>query len=233
MNWRRVAFWLGLFALADVLLLLSPVALPDEFLTRVLPQAAVPLLALVAAGYGIKVLATARGDLPPRTTPVTAEATAAADGLVGADIDAAFEALSGVDEGTPWSSENAERVLRSELRRSAVVALEGRGHDREAAERLLDAGDWTDDERAAAFLGDEHLPLRTRVRDWATGEPTRRQAEAAVEALAHLTDPAADAGRTAERPGHAPAGEVFGGTLDAGGTASTERTAELEPEVDA
>jgi hypothetical protein len=232
MNWRRVAFWLGLFALADVLLLLSPVPLPDELLTRVLPRAVVPLLALVAAGYGIKVLATARGGMPERTRTVTEDDGTGTARLVGGDIDEAFDALAATEE-TRWSAENAERVLRSELRRSAIMALSDRGHTREEAERLLDAGAWTDDRRAAAFLGDRHLSLRTRVRDWASGEPTRRQAEAAVEALARLTEPPGDGGRVAERPDRAPAGELFGGPLDTGGVGNAERTTDLEPEVEA
>lgn len=67
MNWRRVAFWLGVFALLDVLLLMAPVPFPD--LTRVVPPAVVPLLALVAAGYGVKVLATAAGEPPAGPGP--------------------------------------------------------------------------------------------------------------------------------------------------------------------
>lgn len=222
---RLAAFALGLVALAAVAVLLSPVAVPGVVL--LLPAGVVPLLALVAAGYGVKVIATARGSRPERAAPPTDDEASDAP-LVGADIDAAFEALAAEDEGQ-WSADNAERVLRSELRRTAAMALESRGHPPEEAERLLDAGAWTDDRRAAAFLGDGHLPLRTRVRDWASGEPIRRRAEAAVEALAELTDPADEMG---EGPDREPADAVLGG-IDAGGVATVERTAELEPEVDA
>jgi len=221
---RPGAFVVGLLALAAVAVLLSPVAVPGALL--VLPDAVVPVLALVAAGYGVKVVATARGSRPERAAP-PADDEAADAPLVGADIDAAFDALA-ADEDGQWSADNAERVLRSELRRTAAMALERRGHPPEEAERLLDAGAWTDDRRAAAFLGDVHLPLRTRVRDWASGEPTRRRAEAAVEALAELTDPD-DAG---EGPDREPAAAVLG-AVDAGGVATVERAAELEPEVEA
>lgn len=207
MNWRRVAVWLGLFALADVLLLLSPLPVPDELLSSAAPRAAVPLLALVAAGYGVKVIATAAGEPSDRTRPVTSREETMEVDRVGGDIDAAFDALA-ADEKTTWSRMNARRVLRAELRRGTVEALTARGHDRETAEATVDAGEWTDDPRAAAFLGTGGLPLWMRVRDWASGEADRRQAEAAAEALADLTVLASDAGRA-------------------------ERVAELEPGVDA
>lgn len=219
MNPRRIAFWLGLFALVDVALLLSPLPLPDDLLTQLLPQAVVPALALAAAAYGVKVLATARGERPERTRPATERDRGADTAVVGADLDRAFDALSDHDD-THWSAENAERVISTELHRSAVAALQDRGHDRAAAEQLVAAGSWTDDRRAAAFLGDVHLPLRTRVREWATGEPTRRQAEAAAEAVAWLAD------RDGAAPERAPAAAVLGGD-----TATVEDTAELEPEV--
>jgi hypothetical protein len=232
MNWRRVAVWLGVFALADVLLLLSPLPVPEDLLARVVPRAAVPLLALVAAGYGVKVIATAADEPSDRTSPVTAREDEGDVDRVGGDIDAAFDALA-ADNRTDWSRMNAKRVLRAELRRGTVEALTARGHDRETAEAMVDAGEWTDGRRAAAFLGEESLPLWMRVRDWASGEATRRQAEAAAEALADLTALASDAGTVRERPDRAPAGDLFGDALDDGAAGRTERVAELEPEVDA
>lgn len=151
---------------------------------------------------------------------------------VGGDIDGAFDAL-GAEEATAWSTMNAQRVLRTELRRSAVTALEARGHPREEAERLVDTGEWTDDRRAASFLGDETLPLRTRVRDWASGEGARRRAEAAVEELAALTDSPDLGDRLPERQDRRAAGELLGDMLEGGDAATSERTAELEPEVEA
>jgi hypothetical protein len=230
MNWRRVAFWLGVFALVDVLLLLSPVPVPAAL--QVVPAAVVPLLALVAAGYGVKLLATAAGEPPNRTPPVTARDDDAAVARVGGDIDGAFDALD-ADGSTAWSTMNARRVLRTELRRSAVTALEARGHTREEAERLVDAGAWTDDRRAAAFLGKTHLPLRIRIRDWASGDGARRQAEAAVEELAAMTASPDASDRLPERRDHRPAGDLLGDMLEGGDAATVERTAELEPEVDA
>lgn len=232
MDRHRVAAWLGLAALAGALLLLSPVPVPEDLLARYVPRAVVPLLALVAAGYGVTVIATGAGEPTGRTRPVTiSEGTADVD-LVGGDIDEAFDALA-ADNQTTWSRLNAERVLQAELRRAAVGALTARGEDRETAEATIDAGGWTDDPRAAAFLGTADLPLWMRVRDWASGEATRRRAEAAAEALADLTDLASDAGAVPERPDRAPAGDLFGDALDGGGTGRTERVAEPEWEVDA
>lgn len=233
MNWRRVAFWFGVLALADALLLVVPVGLPDELFTHVVPRAAVPLLALVAAGYGIKVLLGAAGGVPDREPPASRRDEVARTSRAGADIDEAFDAL-GADGGAGWSRMNAARMLRSELRRSVITALEWRGHPREEAERLIDSGAWTDDRRAAAFLGDEYLPLRMRVRDWASGEGTRRQVEAAAEELAGLTEPSNGGdGTVPERRDRRPAGELLGEGSGTGERSRTERTLDLETEVDA
>lgn len=226
MNWRRAAFWFGVLALADAMLLVAPFGLPLDGLAEAVPRAVVPLLALVAAGYGVTVLATAGGDPPARRAPVTTREEPTSTDRVGADIDAALDALD-TDDESPWTRANARRMLRSELRRSAVAALSARGHSREEAERLLDAGAWTDDRRAAAFLGGEHLPLSVRIRDWASGEGARRRAEAAVEALADLTEHGAADGPVSERPDRRPAGELFGDGLEAA-PATAEREAEVE-----
>lgn len=232
MNWRRIAFWFGMLALADAALLVSPLSVPGDGLVGIVPRAVVPLLALVAAGYGVKVLASARGPLPTREPPVTETAEPTTVERVGNDIDAAFDAL-GTDDRSSWSKLNAERMLRSELRRSARTALESRGHSREEAVGLLDSGAWTDDRRAGAFLGDVHLPLRMRVRDWASGERRRRQAEAAVDELLRLTEAPADEGPVPERRDREPAAATLGGAVGTGTRTRAEHSAELEPEVDA
>lgn len=230
MNWRRLAFWFGVLALADAALLVAPVGLPEGLFAGTVPTAIVPLLALVAAGYGVAVLATAGGGPRVRISPPSGPTAAEGVDRVGADLDAAFDALS--SEGGPdWSREGAARMLRSELRRGVEGALEARGHSPPAAERLVAEGAWTDDPRAAAFIGDETLPLATRIRDWATGEATRRQAEAATEALAELTAPGRGGdGRVPERSARRPATEVLGGA--AGDSARTEREGAGEREVD-
>lgn len=232
MNWRRIAFWFGVLALVDAVLLASPLGTSGDAIVGLVPPAIVPLLALVAAGYGVKVLAAATGDVPVRERAVTEHDGSTDPPRVGADIDEAFDAL-GANEASTWSETNAVRMLRSELRRCAVTALEPRGHSREEAERLVDDGAWTDDRRAAAFLGDEHLPLRMRVRDWASGEPKRRRAEAAVDELLRLTEAPGDDGPVPTRRDRRPATAVFGDGIGAGEPARSERTADLESEVEA
>jgi hypothetical protein len=235
MNWRRVAFWFGVIALLDAVLLVLPVNLPGAGLVEVVPRAVVPLLALVGAGYGVKVLAAATGDVPVRERPVTEREESADVDRVGEEIDDAFDALRS-DDATAWSQLNAARVLRAELRRSTTTALESRGHPPEAARRLVESGEWTDDRRAGAFLGEVHMPLWMRVRDWASGEGTRRQAGAAVEELHRLTESGGSGGAGGPRPDRRdrrPAGEVLGDALGSGGATRTERTAEIGTEVDA
>jgi hypothetical protein len=77
------------------------------------------------------------------------------------------------------------RTARKRIRRTAitVVADAERIDEERAAERIAD-GSWTDDPRAAAFLGGRRFaPLRTRIRDWASGERFERWATRAVEAI--------------------------------------------------
>lgn len=235
LTWRRVAVWFGVLALADALLLVAPVGLPVDPVAGVVPRAAVPLLALVAAGYGLRVLLDGAGESTAREPPATADPDEDGVDLVGADIDAAYDALADDDEST-WTRRNAERMLRAELRRAGRTALEWRGHDRETAERLLDEGAWTDDPRAAAFLGDAHLPLRLRVRDWVSGQGRRRRAEAAVGELSTLLDDGGDAdgAEPAWPPRHgtdpAAAAVLEAAARDPAGSSGT---AELDPEVDA
>lgn len=69
----------------------------------------------------------------------------------------------------------------------AVIAAAENCEPSEAARRI-DAGTWTDDPRAAAFLGGaRYAPLRVRIRDWASGDGYERwatHAVAEIEALA-------------------------------------------------
>lgn len=238
MNWRRIAFWFGVVALVDAVLLVAPLGVPGLGLVDVVPRAVVPLLALVAAGYGVKVLSSATGDVPVRDRPATGGDESMDVARVGSDLDAAFDRLGPDAKASHtageqrWLTLKAARLLRTELRRSAITALESRGHPREEAERLVDSGAWTDDLRAAAFLGDVHLPLWMRVRDWASGEGKRRRAEAAVDELLRLTEIPDDGGPAPGRRDRQPAAAVFGDALGAGESARIERTADIEAEVE-
>lgn len=100
----------------------------------------------------------------------------------------------------------ARRSTRNRAQRLAIETLasvEGRPQA-EAAQRVHD-GAWTDDPRAAAFVGyGQSLPLRTRFVDWLTGARYRRGLEATLAELERLeassTDGAAASGsRAGER----------------------------------
>lgn len=100
----------------------------------------------------------------------------------GADVDTVLE-----DE----EIQSGPRTdARSRIRQTAVsvVANAENCSNGEANGRLND-GSWTDDPRAAAFFanrGVTTVPLRTRIRDWASGEAFQRQARHAVSELERL-----------------------------------------------
>ncbi|MFC4549784.1 MULTISPECIES: DUF7269 family protein [Halorussus] len=76
------------------------------------------------------------------------------------------------------------------IRRTAVTVLaDAENCSRQVARGRIDDGSWTDDPRAAAFLARSPslLPLRTRVRDWASGEAYERRARRAVAEIEVLT----------------------------------------------
>ncbi len=102
----------------------------------------------------------------------------------GHEIDAVLDADP--DETREFASRR--RKAEGRIRRTAVTVLAEveRIDDEEAAERIA-AGTWTDDPRAAAFLGGRRLaPLRVRIRDWASGERFERWATHAVEEIAAI-----------------------------------------------
>jgi len=81
-------------------------------------------------------------------------------------------------------------IARGRIRERAIAAIAAAENcDRERAAERIDAGRWTDDPRAAAFLGGaRHAPLRIRIRDWASGERFERWATSAVAETEALTD---------------------------------------------
>ena len=101
--------------------------------------------------------------------------------ITGEEIDSVFE--TDPDDGRLLDS--GKRTARKRIHETAVsvVAADENVSSGVAVERIA-AGTWTDDPRAAAFLGGRrHAPLRTRIRDWASGEQFERWATHAVEAI--------------------------------------------------
>jgi hypothetical protein len=119
----------------------------------------------------------------------------------GASIDDALEALE-ESHATPSdvSFLQTKASIGASLRDTAIdVLVAVHGIDEEVAEHLLATGQWTNDPRAAALLGDAdvELPLRIRVRDWVRGVPLRRQVEATVEEILAVHE----SGSTRRSPG--------------------------------
>lgn len=191
MNWRFDWRWavaaFGAFALLDAVLLASSSPLiPERRLESMLPSLAVPVLALSVGAVGVWTLLTDDDGGVERPRPSNPREESPNRRTAGGKIDEAFETLA-VDSGaTDEERRNATRTLKGELRRSLWELLAARGYTDREIERLVRTGEWTDDDRAAAFLGEVRLPLRTRVRDWASGEGTRRRAEAAASEVAEL-----------------------------------------------
>ena len=100
----------------------------------------------------------------------------------GADVDAV---LDDEDAGSGPRS-NAQ----SRIRETAVsVIANARNCSNGEANNRLNRGSWTDDPRAAAFFakpGVSTVPLRARIRDWASGEAFDRQARHAVAELERI-----------------------------------------------
>ena len=108
---------------------------------------------------------------------------------VGVGVDRALDFdLNEVDDPVVVRRDARNRVREVAV---AVVAATQDCEGAVAAERVSD-GTWTDDPRAAAFLGGRSLaPLGVRIRDWVSGERFERwatHAVAEIDALAERED---------------------------------------------
>ncbi|WP_435197449.1 DUF7269 family protein [Natronomonas sp. EA1] len=103
----------------------------------------------------------------------------------GDTLDAAYDALG---EGDTELADSFQDRLRSAAVRLYAVA---NGCSATEARRAVDEGRWTDDPRAAAFLGDDvdPLPLQTRLWDFfRPGHPLEHRVRHTVEALEAFGD---------------------------------------------
>ncbi|WP_424016523.1 DUF7269 family protein [Halorientalis pallida] len=117
--------------------------------------------------------------------------------VAGESVDEALSRLSGPTRRESWSINDDRWEVRSRVRDVAeTVLVEHDRLDPKTASARLDDGSWTDDPRAAAFLGDATPPPTVRVVDWLSGRPFERRARAAVSELAAR----ADADTEVERP---------------------------------
>lgn len=85
--------------------------------------------------------------------------------------------------GRARSADGSVERVRSQVRTAAIAAVAADG-DREAAVDAVDAGTWTDDPVAAAFVGDDDYPLGERLRAWLDPEAALdRRVDRAVGAV--------------------------------------------------
>lgn len=119
------------------------------------------------------------------------EATQAESGeLVGDDIDELLEKIDGrVDPYNGLEASYASEI-RNRLREAArQMLVETAEISMEAAAREVRTGSWTDNRRAATFLGGPDAPdppIEMQLRDWASGEGFDRKVEAATAEIRRL-----------------------------------------------
>ncbi|MBX0295738.1 DUF7269 family protein [Haloarcula nitratireducens] len=138
----------------------------------------VAALVLVAAALGGRAVTELEQATPPRPETVKRAPR------FGSDFD---ETLAGEVGLRARLFSDRREAVRERLRENAVRAeLAAEGCRRAEARRRVEAGDWTDDPDAAAFLGASlSPPVRSRIRAAARGETwfrrgARRTAEAVV-----------------------------------------------------
>ncbi|NHN43086.1 hypothetical protein G9C85_15825 [Halorubellus sp. JP-L1] len=109
----------------------------------------------------------------------------------GEEIDQSVETVGGElpeSAAKNWWTYREKNDVTSTLTELAVRVLANEHDvDGETAAAMVAAGTWTDDARAAAFLGDDGagaLPLRVQFVDWLSGEAYQRRVDATVDALA-------------------------------------------------
>lgn len=185
MNWRLLPAAVGATTVAVAAAAIhAPGLLPvspgevDHLLAEADPVAVFLLLALLATGYALLSALGTRAvgsDVGPLVGVAPELPREGSTSVVAREFDAAFE------------RGDRAAYLRAELHDAAVVALvQGTGLDRETAADAIASGEWTDDRRTAAFLGDgvEGPSPLTRVTDWIANEPRyRRYARHTVEAI--------------------------------------------------
>lgn len=175
MNYRTVALAVGLLALAGALAVSTGVAAFS------MSQVGVVLVGLLALAIGTRSLLRRRGARTRAETPNPERRTAVpAPGETVADALADFRAIAG--EYTVGG-----RRITSGLRIAAVAVLTRfKGDSPEQAERRLDDGTWTDDDRAATFLSSQTHRSRS-IRDWIPNRLTPGRETPFQSAVRHAT----------------------------------------------
>lgn len=185
---RKAAIGVGVLSLgAAVALIVAPDRLADSGVGAALEGTPVDTVAKLglALVFGTLSLVSglSRAEAGERSLP-TPETVGAERATTGAEIDRQLDIVAA--DGA--HSQQARARVRREVRSVAVDTLVDVEDVSEAtAEQRLETGTWTDDPRAAAFLGGDDVPrpsLSIRLRDWLSADPAfTRRARAAVTEL--------------------------------------------------
>jgi len=110
--------------------------------------------------------------------------------MVGDDIDGLLARIDGRVDPYDGLEASYAAEIRDRLREAArQVLVEATAVSPEAAARAVKTGSWTDDRRAATFLGGPDAPdppIEMQLRDWASGEGFDRKVEATTAEIRRL-----------------------------------------------
>jgi hypothetical protein len=153
----------------------------------------VVLVTLAGGGYGLFHLYRTGAAESTRNPLVALDPERAHYGghsVSGEDIDESVEAVGGElpeSDAKDWWTYREKNDVRSALETVSVRVLASE-HDvtSDAARDLVESGEWTQNPRAAAFLGSDapDLPLKLQFLDWLSGEAYQRRVEATVDEIA-------------------------------------------------
>lgn len=161
------------------------------------------VLALTGGTYAL--WRVVRGRRTPSVAPEFADGSPEQSVLEVARTGNRFEAIVADRAGAVSDPREDGQGIREALA-DVVVDLETRTGERspEAVRAAIDAGDWTDDRIAAAFLGGEaapDFPLRSRIRGWVRPSAAfRHRVERTVTAIHEDLDRPAARVRTPAEP---------------------------------
>lgn len=189
---ERILLGVGIGSLVlSFVIVFLPWAVPESTVEPLVGWVADPTTIFLLAGVaGVLALWSLRGGVveekdgiwQPRTEPEKAHFYE--HRTSGSNVDDGL-GLSGNFELRARERRTRRATTRNHVRRAAIETLRSEGYTGKEARKRLEDGSWTDDPRAAAFLGtsDASVPLRMRISDWARGETFDRRVERTVSEL--------------------------------------------------
>lgn len=199
-RWWRVFAAVGLASLVAAVAVATVPGLAESLVsvgTTATLRAAIPAAAIVVALVGLSGVVSRdhaeerdRGDPVELPTANPESMQGPTQSVVGTDIDEALDRIDGrVDpyNGIEASyAADVRRQLRETVERTLVRRTDTNPIDARAA---TEQGTWTEDPRAASFVGGDEVPdppLGLQLRDWASGEGFDRKVEATLNEIRRL-----------------------------------------------